>query len=279
MAKKTPQAYPNAQYPQNDQSNASVPTIATNDDTVKPPDEKPQTDQSNALAVDQRRTRRLKNLRLDRVDLVTAGANQGAHVNLFKFEDRQIESPSNVKSVDGTLGGMVNDENDDVQEVDEVEKAEVTPKQRVKSISKAQIELQKALEAEVQKNLQLAERVQKMEDERMEAEFIAKAKELDNLGNATELGGLLLAVKKGVADTQFQTLERLLKAANAQMEKGALFSTLGRSETENPTVNDRINELAKAKLTAGTAKTIELAKLDVLHENPDLRAELNAQRS
>lgn len=279
MGKKPGQAMPNVQYPQNDQSNASVPTIATNDDDVKPPDEKPKTDRSNMLAVDKPPVRRLKNLRLDRVDLVTAGANQGAHVMLHKFEDRPIESPPIVKSADGTLGGMETVNENETEEVAEVEKAEDAKATRVKSISKAQVELQKALEAEVQKNQDLATRVEKMENERLEAEFIAKAKELPNLGNSSELGSLMLAVKKGVAAEQYQSLERLLKAANAQMEKGALFSTLGRAETENPTVNDRINELAKAKVVAGTAKTIELAKLDVLHENPDLRAELNAQRS
>src|SRR5581483_4759770 len=219
-------------------------------------------------------------LRLDRIDLVTAGANQGAHITLYKSEDPSNESHLIDKSVDGTLGGMDSMENDNTQEVDEVEKAEVTPKSRVKSISKAQVELQKALEAEVQKNQALAERVEKMENERLEQEFIAKAADLANLGPAPELGRLMLDVKKSVSETSYQTLERLLKAANAQLEKGALFATLGRSEVENPTVEDRINELAKAKLAAGTAKTIELAKMDVIRENPDLRADyLNAKRS
>lgn len=161
----------------------------------------------------------------------------------------------------------------DELEAEEVEKQEQPEPRRVRQISKAQEKLEKALKDEQSVRKALEERLEKMENDRLEAEFIAKARELPNLGGASELGHMLLTVKKSVDVETFQSLERLLKAANAQLEKGDLFATLGRADAENPTAMDRINELAKQKLANGLAKTIELAKMEVIRENPDLRDE------
>lgn len=367
--KRTAQAYPNVQYPQNSTQNSGAknpanpiitgptlddhvahpyqqeikhpkpPAIPTDDANgfrpSLPPDQKPKTDRSNMLSVDEprMRQRKLKNLRLDRVDLVTAGANQGAHVTLFKAEQpvdvekrdysdesRQdmagsgqalpdgsfpIKTVQDLKNAIQSVGRAKNratavahikqrakalgasdlipdtfksmdlsgvDMSDEL-EAEEVEKQEQPEPRRVRQISKAQEKLEKALKDEQSVRKALEERLEKMENDRLEAEFIAKARELPNLGGASELGHMLLTVKKSVDVETFQSLERLLKAANAQLEKGDLFATLGRADAENPTAMDRINELAKQKLANGLAKTIELAKMEVIRENPDLRDE------
>ncbi len=294
----TPEATPNIQYPQNKLPSSQTPdnplvTGPSLDDHVAhpwqdeikhpkppeiptddpngfrpslPPDQKPRTDRSNALAVDQpKRVRRLKNLHLDRVDLVTAGANQGAHVVLHKMED----DPDTFMSMDSPGVNM-----SDELATEEVEKQEESPEpKRVRQISKAQEKLEKALADERARSEALAERVEKMENERLEAEYVAKAQQLPNLGNARELGRLMLDVQKSVKPETYQSLERLFKAANAQLEKGDLFATLGRAEGEPATAMDRITELAKAKVANGLAKTIEIAKMDVIRENPELRDE------
>lgn len=217
----------------------------------------------------------LMELELQRVDLVTAGANPGAHVLIHKFD---APDTLEVEVAEQTV------------ETPEVQKQETTPvAQDVETVAKAEFdavqkqlaELNKALEdARVAREAD-AERIAKMERERRQGEFIAKAKDLANIGAADALGNLLLEVSEGVSADAFKSLEQLLKAANAQLEKGALFATFGQAGADNEpkSLEERINELAKAKVEAGSAKTIEIAKLAVLNENPGLRAEYGANRS
>lgn len=217
----------------------------------------------------------LTELELDRVDLVTAGANPGAHVLIHKFD---APVTLEVEVAEQTV------------ETPEVQKQETTPvAQDVETVAKADFEaLQKQLE-DVNKALVEAsearkadaERIAKMERERKQGEFIAKAKDLANIGAADALGNLLLEVSEGVSADAFKSLEQLLKAANAQLEKGALFATFGQSGAEPPaeqTFEQKVDEMAKALVAEGKAKTLPLAKLQVLNENPDLRAEYRNAR-
>lgn len=152
----------------------------------------------------------------------------------------------------------------------------------VTGVDKAEADsVRKALDDEVKKNEALAERIAKMERKERESEFVNKAKDLPNIGGAAEVGAVLLSVSEKVDEATFKELERMLKAANAQMEKGALFAQVGSPDatpTEGPLAE--INKLAAAKLAAGQATTIEIAKTAVLSERPDLRDEyVKSQRA
>lgn len=218
----------------------------------------------------------LMELELQRVDLVTAGANPGAHVLIHKFE---APVTLEVEVAEQTV------------ETPEVQKQETTPvAQEVETVAKADFEaLQKQL-ADVNKALADAEagrqadaeRIAKMERDRKQGEFVAKAKDLGNLGGTADaLGNLLLEVCEGVPAETFKQLEQLLKSANAQLEKGALFATFGQGGAEPPaeqTFEQKVEEMAKALVAAGKASTLPLAKLQVLNENPDLRAEYRNAR-
>lgn len=148
------------------------------------------------------------------------------------------------------------------------------------------VAMQKALDdantaraEETRKAADLAERVAKMERKEREAEYVGKARDLPNIGGPAELGNLLLTISEKVEEDTYKALERTLKAANAQLEKGALFGVRGDpgAEPADDSVDSRVTTLAKAKLAAGLAKTIEQAKVEVLRENADLRAEYRAQ--
>lgn len=161
--------------------------------------------------------------------------------------------------------------------VEEVSMPEVSS---VETVAKADFDAMKQhLDAEVTKAAALEERIAKMERERKQAEFVAKAKDLDNLGTADQLGTMLLEASEGMSAEAYQTLERTLKAANAQVEKGALFAQFSRPEGDAVSAMDRITSLAKAKVDAGQAKTIEIAKVQVMQENPELQSEYMASRS
>lgn len=116
----------------------------------------------------------------------------------------------------------------------------------VESLKKEREELQKrldtpeeiekrklaALPESIRKQLQdQADEIRKMRDERAEAESIAKAaKEMPNVpGKPEDLGRLLKRVKDVAAAEDFEALTTLLKAASAQIEKGKLFSEVGKS--------------------------------------------------
>src|SRR5581483_3366491 len=190
---------------------------------------------------------RLKNMRLDRVDLVTAGANPGAHVLITKFEAPDIvgeEMSNDVETVEAPEAP--------VEEVSMSQETPVETPAPVDTVAKADFEaLQKA-------NTELADRIAKMERERKQAEYVAKAGEYGNLGKADELGGMLLAASEGMTAEQYQLLERTLKAANAQVDKGALFAQFAKQDAEAVDVIEKIEQLAKAKVDAGAAATIEL---------------------
>lgn len=218
--------------------------------------------------------RKLRNLKLDRVDLVTAGANPGAFVMLHKFDapdnlegqmaDKPVEAPEAPVKKDDKVS----------QEAETVAKADF------EALQKQLQEMADLRKAETDKSAELAERIAKMERERKTAEFVAKARELANMGAASELGLMLLEASEGMSPESYQLLERTLKAANAQVEKGALFATIGRADGEVESWDARLSALAKAKVDAGTAKTRELAIMQVLNENPGLKAEyMSAQRA
>ena len=226
-------------------------------------------------------TYKLTGLELDRVDLVTAGANPGAHILIAKFDTDATMSDKTAETPDVQPNG-VNKHMADDKSVETVAKAdfEALQTQLAEQIAKFEAETE-ARQAEIAKAAALEETIAKMESERKTAEFVAKAAEFSNLAKADELGALLLAANEAFSAEQYQALERLLKAANAQIESGDLFAQLAKSAADSTDVEavDRVNALAKAKVEAGTAPTLQIAKLQVLQENRELAAEYsNATR-
>lgn len=224
---------------------------------------------------DTQHRRRFLKLQVDRVDFVRAGANEGAHITLFKSAPATLE-------VDQVTDPVVEAPE---APVEEVAMPEETP---VETVAKADFEaLQKQLadEAEarnvsVEKAAALEARIHKMEREQKQAEFVAKARDLSNLGEANTLGAVLLEVADGVSEDTYKSLETLLKAANAQMETGALFVQFGKQDDDDPVdVVDRITALAKAKVDTGAAPTLQIAKLQVIQEHPELKSEYSSARS
>lgn len=216
---------------------------------------------------------RLKNLKLDRVDLVTAGANPGASVLIAKFETPPDGDVSNAVEPNAIVEVEVSDQIETVEAPDApVEEVSMSDEPQVETVAKADFEaLQKA-------NTELSDRIAKMERDAKQAEYVAKAREYSNLGKADELGALLLAASEAFSAEQYQTLERLLKAANAQVDKGELFAQFSQPTAEAGSFDEKLTGLAKAKVEAGAAPTLEIAKLQVLNENPELRAEYRNSR-
>ena len=217
-------------------------------------------------------TYKLTDLVLDRVDLVTAGANPGARILIAKFDTDATMSDKTSETLDVQPAGVNKHMAD--------ENVETVAKADFEALQKQLADEATARQADIAKAAALEETIAKMESERKQAEFVAKAAEFSNLAKADELGALLLAANEHFSVEQYQALERLLKAANAQIESGDLFAQLAKAdEAEELDAADRVNSLAKAKVDAGEAQTLQIAKLQVLQENRELAAEYsNATR-
>jgi hypothetical protein len=216
----------------------------------------------------------LTELALDRVDLVTAGANPGAKILIHKFEAAPSVEAPDVQPQE-VIVNMA-----DETPLEMVAKADLEAVQKqlddLAAVAKAAEDRATAAEADAAEK---AAEVAKMETEKRAAEYIAKAKELDNIGPADELGARLMEAAEKMSPEGYGWLERTLKAVNAQVEKGALFAQFGKADAEPVDTADRVNALAKAKVEAGEAKTLQIAKLQVLQENRELAAEYsNATR-
>ena len=221
--------------------------------------------------------RRLKNLKLDRVDLVAAGANPESHVMLFKHTLESADTggtlPDNL-SKDGNMSDTGKDaeqvEKDDVvtETVDVVEKAEPV------AVTKAEHEA-------IAKQLDEAQaEIAKMRDEQRGREFVELAKsELPNLPVAADkLGGLLLKASDALGE-DFSELLKLLKAADAQNDTAKLFKQLSDgNEPEAESFGDRLEKAAKALVEKGDAPTIEQAQSLAMKRNPELRKAYAAER-
>ncbi len=133
----------------------------------------------------------------------------------------------------------------------------------------------KRLEGELEK---ANKRLQAMEDAREHAEFVAKAATLPKIGEGEGLAVILRKAAKAMEPAEYAELERILRAANAQAQTAELFKQFSNPAAEPPgSWEEQLDTLAKAKVDAGTATTIEIAKMQVMAEQPDLRVAYSKQ--
>lgn len=167
--------------------------------------------------------------------------------------------------------------------------AKITPAPEGDPVDKSKLpeDVRKALEAAeteraeaLKKNQEMEERIAKMERREREGEYIAKARTLANLGKAEDLGTLLLDVAEKVGDDTYKSLERILKAANAQLEADEMLTKVigDPNHDGGNTPEGKIHAAAMEIVKAGGAPTVEQAKILVLKNRPDLRDELAKSR-
>ncbi|MCK5604557.1 hypothetical protein KAR91_21895 [Candidatus Pacearchaeota archaeon] len=112
-------------------------------------------------------------------------------------------------------------------------------------------EVKKQFEKQETELADQAKIIAKMQDDRLEKEWISKAADSTLVGEATEVGKLLKSVAEASPETA-ESLMTLFKAANARIEKGNLFKELGtggESEVDGALgeLNKKAHDLAKAE--------------------------------
>lgn len=141
----------------------------------------------------------------------------------------------------------------------------------VKSVSIPE-EITKRMEDLEKRNKELEEQIKKAADEAKTKEFIAKAASFDKLGiKADELGPVLKSIAE-VNPEGYAKIESVLKAANEQIAKGALFAEAGIDGGGESDIVKRVEAQAK-EIQKRDGCSIEKARAKVYKENPELYAE------
>lgn len=161
------------------------------------------------------------------------------------------------------------DEDDDMAKADPVMKAAINA-----AVAKAVSHVQ----ADADRRIQKAERIAKTErDERLKRDFIAKAR--TDMGNLTESPEKIAGVLKSLHDHDPRVgaeVERILKAANAQIEAGGgVLDEIGKSGST--TLEASLDSAAKAEIAKDGNLTYEQAVTKALEANPALYDEYTSK--
>jgi hypothetical protein len=144
-------------------------------------------------------------------------------------------------------------------------------------LSKADPAVREYIEKAQKRETEMVERIQKAEDiakaertQRETREWVAKAEKLPAIGaSSTELGGLLMSLHQK-APQEAAAVEKILKAANAQLQSSGLFAEVGKSGGGVGGSGDPVEGRAKEIRKSDPTLTPEQAYVRALSENPDL---------
>lgn len=145
--------------------------------------------------------------------------------------------------------------------------------------------LRKHFESQAEELRKARETAETERNTRLDAEYMEKARGFKNLtAKPEDLGPLLRKVAEFDADV-FVEVDRLLKAADAQVAEAALFQAAGAPAAviTDGSAHASLDAIAKAAVAAGTAPDYPTALAKAAEENPDLyeahrRESLNASK-
>lgn len=231
---------------------------------------------------------RLRRLSVNRVDLVDAGANQGAHVALFKREgdnpmpteaeqlaaikkavdDASAEAVTKtVEYVTACYAAQYLDECaafqkavDDAAGADDITKRKDLPE-----------EVQTAIAKERAERETLEKRLADVEKQRRVDETTAIAKGLPFIGESTDdLGALLLKAREQLDDATYAEVTDVFSKSQARIAAGELFKTKGRDGEADLSPGLEKIEKRAAEIVQGDPKISKAqAMLMAARENSD----------
>ncbi|WP_196607437.1 hypothetical protein [Pectinatus frisingensis] len=132
--------------------------------------------------------------------------------------------------------------------------------------------IQKRMSDLEKRNKDLEESIKKQKDEAETKEYIKKAASFTNIGiKADEFGPILKSMANSDPEG-YKKLDAVLKCANEQIAKGALFSERGADGEGTAEITKRVEGMAQ-EIKKRDNCTIEKARSTVYRENPDLYRE------
>jgi len=118
----------------------------------------------------------------------------------------------------------------------------------------------------------LEETVNENEVEKADAEYIAKARAFDGLGDPEEIGPALRRLAEVNAEDA-DLIEKALTAAAEQTKTSDLYEELGHAIAKSGDAETQITQIAKAHRDADSTLSEEEARSMAWEENPDLYEE------
>lgn len=239
----------------------------------------------------------LLNPEYTRVDLVKEGANSQAHIKLFKSKGGGLMNiqellskmkPEHASIVTEAIEKAKTDAQADVAtQIADLEKAKKDAEdaliiQKGKTEGTTEEDILKSvqdpavrtfLEKQMAKTAAAEAAIRKAKEEQLEAEAIAKAKEVPAVGATTEQ---IADIYKGLADKPEirETVFGIFKAASAMSAESTAFQEVGKSaaSADNATSADAAwDQIEKAaKVFEGQGLTAAQAVTKAINENPEL---------
>jgi hypothetical protein len=128
-------------------------------------------------------------------------------------------------------------------------------------------------------NVELEQKVQKMEDDARTKEFIAKAAEYTHLPKTDSFATLLKEMNASLSPESYTAIEGILKSADNGLKESGLFAEVGSEAAITGTPEGRLAALAKERVEKSDGKlTFAQAMSDVTMEHPDVYEDMLKQR-
>lgn len=211
---------------------------------------------------------KLTKLKIDRIDVVDRPAAPTSKILIAKRgpdcpPDEKAKPKAKPEDENPKMEKSMSDKPDSA--ADEKEDAKKKASEKPEEAAEMQ---KRAEEIAVLKrqNLDLAQQIQKINDERERDQYIAKATDLKVLGPADAAWQYLRDISKALGAERFQKFEKTLRALKNQVDAGELFKEIGASSADDATDPWRKLEKMAADVVTKSAgaKTREQALDDIL---------------
>lgn len=128
-------------------------------------------------------------------------------------------------------------------------------------------------------NVELAEKIEKMEDERLTKEFIAKAADYTHLPKVDTFATLLKSMSTKLDPDEYTAMEGILKSADAALKESNLFAEVGSTVAIEGSPEGKLMALAKERVSKSAEKmTIEAAMAEETLAHPEIYEQLMRDR-
>jgi hypothetical protein len=241
---------------------------------------------------------KIKNPFIKRIAVVESGDNPEAEVLIFKAANKENDTKKGGQEMSKTFEEIIKALPEDeakivTDEIDKATKKEMTPEEKAKMIADMNLEPavkkeDKVTEAISKADPVVAEVIKKQQEEIAEIKSdLKKERETlkkEKLTKQAESYDKIATPKEEIVDLFMKQepedatkLDAILKAVNAQLVDSKVFKTVGQNNgDEGESALSKVEKLAKAR-TVEKGITIELARAEIIKENPSLYEEYSKE--
>ncbi len=235
---------------------------------------------------------KLKDLLIDRVDLVTEGANQDAHIVLYKAKEQDTKNNIEKKGVEGmtledimkkldekeqkVVTGLTKKIDELSEKVETLEKAnEVKESPESKEdeiIEKADDKVKDYIQKQKEETIRVNKELNDLKEEITKGKFIDKVKKYENLSMDVEKMGIALMKIEGFDKDIAKMIEETLEKSDKLVAESGVFKEQGssQSDTSDGTAIDSIEKAQIEVKKANPELTNEQAFVEAMRKNPEL---------